>query len=456
MKPRVLMLVINPMTADARVHKEARSLAAAGYDVDVVATAAPGLPTEEFADGYRIVRIPYRRVVREAIVDRYQRTNGQLREERVLLTAALTRGAPPPAEALVLRLRILVNQLRRAAERIRWLLGGLFLKTVRSRLLSEEYRRSIGAEILRRWQPVDAIHAHDLGPLATALWLADRWTTPTSRPRVIYDSHELYVEQAASWTPRERWAWRCHERRTIRRADAVITVSPGIASELQRRYRLDVEPTVILNTPAGAQRPFERSLRSEVSGLDGAPLVVYVGAVKPGRGVERLLPALLTKPEWHLALVGPGENAHVSALMEEAVRSGVGGRLHLVAAVPSDDLPAYIASADVGIHPMEPSCLNHDLALPNKLFDYVLAGLPVAVSDLTEMRRFVRTHGIGVVFDPHDEASISRALGSLLDDPSRSRPNGEVIEQLKNQYAWPAQARLLVSVYRSLLGDRSP
>jgi glycosyltransferase involved in cell wall biosynthesis len=382
---RVLMLVINPMVADARVDKEAASLAANGAEVTVLATATADTVGTERRDGFTIIRLPYRRVVK----DRVTGTITALRNDGTLSG--------------------------KVTARVSWFLGGGFLKIARSLLLPAEYFRGLAVHALELVDPPDVIHAHDLGTLRAAVKLADAWEARTgTRPKVIYDSHELYVEQLTRWKWWEKAAWRAHEYRWIRHADAIITVSPGIADELQRRYHLADLPTVILNSPRVDQpRTLGRNVRDDLDLDADVPLAVYAGAVKPSRGVDTLVRALEFAPEWHLALVGATEE------QLEAVTAGLGAsddvlsRTHTLAPVPSWSLPEYLSSADAGVHPLPDTCLNHRLALPNKLFDYAFAGIPTVANDLPEMAQIITERNIGVVCDATSPTDIARSLEAV-------------------------------------------
>lgn len=439
---RVLMLVINPMTADTRVEKEAATLAAAGHDVTVVAQGAEGLPGEETRDGYRILRLPYHRVVKDRILAPSRRLQART-HERAAGLAAVDAVGPHLGDRLLGIVHRLGWLVRKLLARLLWLTGGTFLKAVRTRILVPEYWGGTASRLPALVARPDAIHAHDLGTLAAAVRLADRWEDGGGRPRVVYDSHELYVEQQTSWTRREKLMWRLHERRWIRRADAVITVSGGIAEELERRYRLPARPTVVLNSPRRTGPDSPDDVRSRVGLADGRVLAVYVGTVKPGRGVDRLVPALAAAPGWDLALIGAGSEAATAPIRAAAREHGVGARVHVLPAVPAAELPSFLRTADVGVHPMERTCLNHELALPNKLFDYLFAGLPVAVSDLTEMRRLVEREGIGTTFAPEDPSSVAAAV---LAAQHCERPSDRLLDAV----SWEQQADRLRDVYRGL------
>ena len=412
------MLVINPMVADARVDKEAESLAAAGADVTVLATAGSDTSPTEPRGGFTIIRRPYQRVVKDRVT------------------------------GTIARLRAQGTVSGRVLARVAWLFGGLFLKLTRSLLLPAEYYNGLSRQALTLVATPDVIHAHDLGTLRAAVKLSGEWATRTgTRPRVVYDSHELYVEQATRWRWWEKLAWRAHEHRWIRHADAVITVSGGIADELQRRYRLATRPVVILNSPRlnPAER-LGRTVRDDL-GLDGdTPLAVYAGAVKPSRGIEMLVDALGELPGWHLALVGATPDQLDAVLATRVLPDEVRSRVHTLAPVPSWSLPEYLSSADVGVHPLPDTCLNHRLALPNKLFDYAFAGLPTVANDLPEMADLLRDREIGDVCDATSPSDIARAVRATRDlDVS-----AETFEDL----SWEHQQEQLSSLYDRILARR--
>lgn len=412
---RVLMLVINPMTADARVEKEAASLAATGCEVTILATAAEGVPAREERDGFTILRLPYQRVVKDRIT-------GSIERERARGTIS--------------------GRLR---ARVWWLAGGSYLKIMRSRLLPIEYFRGLAREALDLVTLPAVIHAHDLGTLRAAVKLAKAWKRRTgSRPRVVYDSHELYVEQQTRWPWWEKAMWKAHERRWIHHADAVIAVSGGIADQLQRRYRLSTRPHVILNSPrAETDRRLGRDVRNDLGLEPRTLLAVYAGAVKPSRGVDELVDAMSLLPGWHLALVGTTPESLEAVLGSRSFPDDLAARVHTLRPVPYWSLPEYLSSATVGVHPLPDSCLNHRLALPNKLFDYLFAGLPVVVNDLPEMGNLVRTRAVGSTYEGGEPSSLARALeGSkdLLVSPG-------AIDDL----SWDRQEKLLRALYDILL-----
>ena len=159
--------------------------------------------------------------------------------------------------------------------------------------------------------------------------------------------------------------------------------------------------------PPGSGRPAARDADRPVSRC----LLAAPGAGRAGRRDAGARHGAV-----HVVYLGYGELE--GALRERAKEPRYGGRLHVLDAVPPDVLPEWVASADVGVMPIQASTLNHRLSSPNKLFESIATGLPVVVSDFTEMRRIVLDDPdgpLGAVCDPVDPASIAAAIRSILD-----------------------------------------
>jgi len=312
----------------------------------------------------------------------------------------------------------------------------------------------LGAEAIRLGSRAssskpDVVHAHDAAMLLPGMLAARR-----AGAKLVYDSHEL-----ATGVPYRRGAWPAvvagAERLGAPRADATIAVSDGIAASLAERYRLRRPPAVVRNLPdlprPGAVRAPD--LRREL-GVGDAPLVLHQGAVVAGRGCETLLEALALLPDAHLLLLGAA-GPYAEGLRAAARERGIGERTHILAPVAPEALLSHTAQADVGVSLLEDSCENHRLALPNKLFEYLAASLPVVVADLPETARLVRERGVGWCADPADPAAVAAALRTAL---ARADDEGlrERVERAAAELCWEREKPRLLDLYESLAAPEVP
>ena len=292
-------------------------------------------------------------------------------------------------------------------------------------------------------------HAHDLNTLPVA-WLAAR----RDRAGLVYDSHELYIERN-KLKPSSR-LWKFIQRRMegflVRRCDAVFTVNESLADELARRYKIP-RPGVIMNTPARFEKADlhllgNSRLRSELSIPRDKNILLYVGGITFNRGLEELIESLTHLPDCCLIYMGYGTDAYKQSLVELAEKIGVRDRFAFFGPVPSNRVIHYAAGADVGVAPIANACLSYYYCSPNKLFEYMNAGLPVIASNFPELEKVVLGHHIGLTFDPADPQDIARTARQILDNPQLADTMRKNALEASGQYNWGNEARKLLAIYK--------
>jgi glycosyltransferase involved in cell wall biosynthesis len=321
---------------------------------------------------------------------------------------------------------------------------------MRRRLPRPLYRAAFLVWFVRRGLRLrpEVVHAHDAAMLLPGLLVA-RCTGAL----LVYDSHEL----ATSVPYRERfWAWfvAAVERLSVPRADAVVTVSDGIAERLHERYDLAGRPTVLRNVSAlVTDGPgSEGGLRTRL-GLGEQPLLLHQGAAATGRGAEDLVRAVALLPGVHLVFLGDGEAACEGRVRDLAVELDVADRVHLLGSVPLERLLEHTREADLGLSMLEDTCENHRLALPNKVFEYLAAGVPVVVNDLPELRRLVGQYGIGWVAGGASPVRLAATLRTALeqrDDPALAQRLAVAGRELR----WEVEQRRLLELFEELASRR--
>lgn len=252
--------------------------------------------------------------------------------------------------------------------------------------------------------PCDLVAHHDFDSLGIAARLSGRLGVPFTT-----DAHE-YAREQAMHTLRFRLLTTHYvhslQQRLLPRAALVTVVCEGIANLLGRDYALRRPPLVVRNVSPYepmAFRPAGERIR-----------VTYHGIVQPTRGLEEAIRSLpLWRGEFELVIRGPGPEDYVDALRRLARACGVESRVRFAPVVPLTRLVAAANECDIGFFASPGYSSQKRFAAPNKLFEYLMAGLAVCVSDLPEMRRVVVEHDIGRLFASLDPESIAAAINGF-------------------------------------------
>jgi glycosyltransferase involved in cell wall biosynthesis len=449
------MFVYNRCTTDARVLKEARTLTGAGHQVRIIAVLdATTVPAEE-RDGFQVVRID-RDPIHYRLL-RASRQAGRLWRRPVRALAredSATRAvvvAAAPLALLARALRLLWRAGSAVSRPFKRATRHLLLVPHKPLMFFDYYRR---AYRLVCANPPDALHAHDLNTLPVAAALAKRLRLP-----LTYDAHELYPEMS-TLSEREAATWRWLEHRLVGRADHTLTVCDSIATEFERRYGVG-RPTVLLNCPVAASTngvpaakpaadgdfPSDSDMKwpkDEESRVE-EPVILYQGGFSPHRGLKTLVLAAHGLERGTIVLMGWGR-------LEDELRDLIAAeqledRVKIVDPVPPGEVIAHATRASIGVIPYEPVGLNNTLCCPNKLFDYLAAGLPIAASRLPELCCIVERGGLGSTFTPGDPAALSMVLNELLEDPERYRQMRKRALEAASDYTWEQESRKLLALY---------
>jgi glycogen(starch) synthase len=362
--PDICMLVCNNVTQDPRVRKEAESLAASGYSLMVLGFKFNEEEPEQeiFPTGFKVVRVNVAKAIslKNRIAGLSSVNNGRIRNKFVILAKLLIKA----------------------------------YQMVKFILMAAKYRAKV-------------YHAHDLDALPAACLASFCF-----RGRLVYDSHELYTEQWDSFPGALKKILQYVERFLIRKADGVITVNKSIAGELSKRYQVPA-PVILRNLMK--RETSEVAVTSEAAAFSGEIKVLYHGGYLKGRGLEEVVKSVVYwEPNIKLYLRGFGPIEE--DLREQVAGAGLSDRVIFLEPVPMVMLVAESAFADIGVMPYKPTCLNNYYSLPNKLFEYMMAGLAVVASDLPEIRALNGEVGFGLLFDPASPESIAAAVNELARD----------------------------------------
>ena len=293
----------------------------------------------------------------------------------------------------------------------------------------------------------DVYHAHDMMALP-ACYVAAR----LRRKPVIFDSHELPLD----WPQLTRWQ-RLHTLATkmlkylIPRCAAVITVSPPIAEELQRLYG-GPAPVLIRNVPEYQAPISSDRLRHHLGLSPQVRIALYQGNLDEARGLDRLVDAAKFLDPG-IVIVMMGRNVMQRDLQALIDQQEVADRVKILPPVPYEELLAWTASADIGLILFSRDySLSIQMCLPNKLFEYLMAGLPVLASPLDAVVLLLNTYNAGIIVPSLEPEEIGRAINDLLSDGvALARLKENALAAAQRDLRWDVESQRLVKLYRHVL-----
>lgn len=289
-------------------------------------------------------------------------------------------------------------------------------------------------ELLKTPKKNSIILANDLETLIPAKIIATLLNIP-----LVVDFHEIYSEMPSlrSGSIQKR-VWKFIERKFVPGLKNTYTVSDSYANWFQSEYK--IRPKVIKNVPFKKEIPIHE-ITSKVN------VVLYQGAINPSRGIDKMILAMQFLENTELWVVGDGPM--FSEYKSLAVKSGLEPKVKFFGRVSPDKLKEITPLADVGLSLEEDNGLSYRYALPNKIFDYIHAGIPTLGScDLPEMKKLIQEFQVGMLIENHEPKHIAHKIESLLQlGKQRFQPSLIRASEVLN---WENQEQKLVEIFNYL------
>ncbi|KMT63384.1 glycosyltransferase [Paenilisteria newyorkensis] len=429
MSKKVAVFVWNHFTNDARVLRECMALQEAGYLVDLIAIhdlKQPDLPYFE----QRTTRFSVRRVRADQAKWADFLLNGisRIKQNKMLLLAFsmlfLLLLLFFPLIMLVIGAMIAIYPLPKVQTLIR-----------RSLIFS----RMVAYGLRNKY---DVYHANDLNTLPQAILCAKLF----HRKKLIYDSHEIQTSRTGYNNP----MYGICERFFLRFTDVCIHENHTRAAYIQDRYHF--YPKVVHNYPT-RQFPEQNKdidLHQMLQIPTQEPILLYQGGVQVGRGLDKLIQAVPMFQKGVVVMIGDGR---IKVELEQQVRqAGLEQKIRFLPKVPLQDLLHYTKNAYLGFQLLNNVCFNHYSASSNKLFEYVMSGVPVIGSDFPEIRRIVTGEEVGLVVDSHDPNAIAAAVNELLTNPALRERYSQNCYRAREIYNWEREKVPFLKIYDGLKG----
>lgn len=236
------------------------------------------------------------------------------------------------------------------------------------------------------------------------------------RAKVYYNSREIYAHLGGLRNrPMLQSIVKSIEKFFIKQIDLVLTTGPLDSEYIEKLYKIS-ETLVIRNIPLYQKAVSKIDLRKKYNIDQGKIILIYQGVILLGRGLEQIINAIARLPKTVLIILGEGEQKN--NFIELAKKLNVSGRIIFAGSVDQKDLINYTAGGDVGLSLIENISISYYHALPNKLFEYIMAGLPVLCSDLPQMKAVIEKYNVGESINIEDEENIFSTLNKWCANPN--------------------------------------
>jgi glycosyltransferase involved in cell wall biosynthesis len=265
---------------------------------------------------------------------------------------------------------------------------------------------------------------------------------------LVYDAHEIFTEvpELVSRKSKQK-IWKKLERHLFPKLIYVFTVNESIADWYENEY--GIRPEVVRNIPRRTNAPTRQLTRSEVHLPEKKKIILLQGAgINVHRGAEEAVEAMQFINNAVLLIIGGGDVIH--QLKEMAEKENLDGKVIFVNKLPPDELRAWTALADIGLTLDKDTNINYRFSLPNKIFDYIHAGIPVLASDLVEVKRIVETYHVGRICPDHHPETIAKIISEMLTSPEYAAWKNNT-KAASEALTWEKEEEKIKAVYSRFL-----
>jgi glycosyltransferase involved in cell wall biosynthesis len=258
--------------------------------------------------------------------------------------------------------------------------------------------------------------------------------------KLIFDSHEYFTEVPELVDrPKVQKFWKRIERFILPKLKHALTVSPSIAELYKNEYGINVK--LLRNVP-----PLNKhNVVVENIKVEGKRILIYQGAINVNRGIEYMIESMKNIEDAMLYIIGYGD---ISSKISELIASlRLEEKVVMLGEVPLEKLHGYTEQADLGLSLEEDKGLNYRFALPNKLFNYIQAGLPVLVSYLPEMKDLVNQYEVGDVIEKHNAKHIAEKINSMLNNKKQMQIWSENSKKAALELNWDKEKHVIEELF---------
>ena len=287
----------------------------------------------------------------------------------------------------------------------------------------------------------DILHANDLDTLLPNVLIAQWRKIP-----LVYDSHEYFTGvPEIQERPLVKSTWEKVEKYCIPHVSSMYTVNKSIADLYTAQYKIPVG--IVRNIPPFVPVP---PTNRTAMGLptDKFIIIIQGSGINRDRGAEEAVAAMQWVEGALLLIVGSGDV--LGELKELVINQRLTEKVYFVGKVPYAELKKYTACSDLGLAVDKNTNINYQFSLPNKLFDYINAQVPILASRLTEIERIIKENHIGTFIESHDPQHIASKINEIIQDKSTYLTWKQNLQQIEGKYTWEKEQEEVLKQYGKL------
>ncbi|MCG7420215.1 glycosyltransferase [Macrococcus epidermidis] len=425
---KVTMFVWNHFTNDARVNRECTALSDNNFDVHLIAIDDPKdekvLQEENVKDNFKVSRVQRY----PSFITAYQK------DKNSFLIKVGTVSTVIGVTLLYFNLMLLIY----FASLLLMMALSVKLRKVRKNIVNAAI---IGRMIIKGYKDnADIYHSNDLNTLPQGIICSKFRLKPK---KLVYDSHEVQTSRTG-YNPK---TIKFFESFMIKFVDEMMVENHTRAKKNEELYGFYPKTLYNYSELYEIEEKPDVDLHAELGLPKEEKILLYQGGLQQGRGLELLIEMMPQIKEGTLVFLGAGKLE--KTLKEMAAQSSESDRIKFVEKVHFKALPSYTKQAYLGFQVLQNICFNHYSASSNKLFEYIMAHVPVVSCNFPEVKAVV-DQGVGISVDSHDINQIAEAVNKLVADETLRDQYSEKCKVIKRIYNWENEKQKLLDVYNAL------
>ncbi len=302
----------------------------------------------------------------------------------------------------------------------------------------------------------DVYHCNDAETLFFGYLLSKK-----DKAFMVYDAHEYFSDYYIPSKNHFQEMLKFYVSKNIKiiferifnsKCKAVITVSEGISDLLKRDYDLKLSPLVLRNTLSLRNIPYSKKLQELLAIKDGKKLMIFHGTMSEARQIKRIINFLpmLRDINVMLVLMGKIDSGYKIDLINHSDALGVTNMI-LFCEVKYEEVLEYMSGANIEVYFVKPATLSIKHSMPNKLFEALMAGLPIVLDkEFVEMRKIIEKYKVGIAVDSDNEVETVNAMKTLLENRDYYLSLKDNIKKSRNELCWENDSKELINLYKTL------